>query len=50
MDLWLLPEGTARPDEVLALLGLQDLPEAGAVVERAGLELHDEPSAGGASL
>jgi radical SAM-linked protein len=42
MDLWVTPNGTARPDEVLALLGLGDLLEAGAVVERYRLELEDE--------
>ncbi len=41
MDLWVTPNGTARPDEVLALLGLGDLLEAGAVVERSRLELED---------
>jgi radical SAM-linked protein len=44
MDLWLTPGGTARPDEVLRLLGLEDLPDAGAVLERARLELEDEAS------
>jgi radical SAM-linked protein len=42
MDLWLLPTGTARPDEVLGLLGLGDLLEAGAVLERLRLEMEDE--------
>ena len=42
MDLWLTPSGTARPDEVLAALGLDDLVDEGAVLERAWLELHDE--------
>ena len=42
IDLWLTPEGTARPEEVLALLGLRDLLDAGAVLERTRLELHDE--------
>jgi radical SAM-linked protein len=42
MDLWLTPGGTARPEELLRLLGLQDLAEAGAVIERARLELADE--------
>jgi radical SAM-linked protein len=42
MDLSLTPAGTARPDEVLAALGLSDLLEAGAVLERVRLELHDE--------
>lgn len=42
MDLWLTSAGTAKPVEVLGLLGLTDLLEAGAVIERARLELHDE--------
>jgi radical SAM-linked protein len=42
MVLWLLPSGTARPDEVLQLLELDDLVDEGFVVERAWLELHDE--------
>lgn len=42
MELWLLPAGTARPEELLTLLGLQHLLDAGVVLERARLELHDE--------
>jgi radical SAM-linked protein len=42
LDLRVTPTGTARPDEVLALLGLDDLLAAGAVLERTRLELHDE--------
>jgi radical SAM-linked protein len=42
MDLWVTPNGTSRPDEVLALLGLGELLQAGAVVERIRLELQDE--------
>jgi radical SAM-linked protein len=42
MDLWVTPYGTARPEEILALLGLQDLFDAGAVLERTQLALHDE--------
>lgn len=34
--------GTARPDEVLGLLGLEDLLDAGVVLERSRLELKDE--------
>jgi radical SAM-linked protein len=44
MELWLKREGTARPEEVLTLLGLEDLIEAGAVLERAWLELHEDTS------
>ena len=42
MELCLTPAGTARPEEVLAALGLSDLLEAGAVLERSRLELVDE--------
>ena len=42
VDLWLTPSGTARPDEVLEVLGLRDLLDAGAVLERAWLEIIDE--------
>src|SRR5262249_23616953 len=45
IDLTVTPTGTARADEVLALLGVADLLDAGAVVERAVLELHDETPA-----
>jgi hypothetical protein len=42
MELWLTPQGTARPEEVLTLLGLGRLLEEGAILERSRLELHDE--------
>jgi radical SAM-linked protein len=42
MDLWVTPNGTARPDEVMGLLGLSDVLESGAVLERTHLELMDE--------
>jgi radical SAM-linked protein len=42
MDILVTPNGSARPEEVLALLGLGDLVESGAVVERTRLELHDD--------
>jgi radical SAM-linked protein len=45
IDLWVTPTGTARPEEILLLLELSDLLEAGAVLERCTLELHDETSA-----
>jgi radical SAM-linked protein len=45
LDFWVTPTGTARPEEVLALLHMGDLLEAGAVLERCTLELHDEVSA-----
>ncbi|MCS7044851.1 MAG: TIGR03936 family radical SAM-associated protein [Gemmataceae bacterium] len=40
--LWVTPYGTARPEEVLAALGLAPLLDAGAMLERTGLELMDE--------
>jgi radical SAM-linked protein len=42
MELWLTDSGTARPEEVLRLLNLHDLLDAGAVLERVRLELTDE--------
>jgi radical SAM-linked protein len=42
MDLWLTDRGTARPEEVLRTLNLEDLLDAGAVLERLRLELEDE--------
>ncbi|HLJ93001.1 MAG TPA: TIGR03936 family radical SAM-associated protein [Gemmataceae bacterium] len=42
MDLVVTPTGTARPEEVLGLLGLADLLEQGAVFERTHLVLDDE--------
>jgi radical SAM-linked protein len=42
MELWLTPAGTARPEEVLRLLHLDDLLETGAVLHRRRLELEDE--------
>jgi radical SAM-linked protein len=45
IDLTVTSTGTARADEVLALLGVADLLDTGAVVERSVLELHDETQA-----
>jgi hypothetical protein len=42
MKLCLTSAGTARPEEALTVLGLSDLLEAGAVLERSRLELVDE--------
>jgi radical SAM-linked protein len=42
LDLWVTQTGTARVDELLRVLDLADLPETGAVVERATVEIHDE--------
>jgi radical SAM-linked protein len=41
IDLWLTPAGTAKPAEVVGLLGLTDWLESGAVLERTRLELHE---------
>lgn len=42
MDLLVTPNGSARPDEVLDQLGLRDLLDAGAVIERTRMRLEDE--------
>ena len=42
MDLEVTPQGTARPDEILRLLGLGELLTEGAILERSKLELLDE--------
>jgi len=42
MDLWLTPAGTARPEEVQALLGLHDLIDNGGALCRLRLTLKDE--------
>jgi len=47
MDLWVKPSGMARPDEILGLLGLQDVIEAGAAIERTRLQLEDETTTPG---
>lgn len=45
MDLWLTATGTARPEELLGLVGLKDLLADGVVLERVRLELdNDETS------
>ncbi len=44
-DLWVTPTGTARAEEVLRLLNLEELMSQGAVLERVNLELQDEESA-----
>lgn len=44
MDLRLTDAGTARPDEVLGLVGLAGLLEQGVLLERPGLQLQDDPS------
>jgi hypothetical protein len=45
LDLWVTQDGTARADELLRLLGVEDLIGAGAVLERTAVELRDEVSA-----
>jgi radical SAM-linked protein len=42
MLLHVTPSGTARPGEVLELLGLRDLADDGRIIERVGLELEDK--------
>jgi hypothetical protein len=42
LDLWVTQTGTARADELLRLLGLDDLLEAGYVLNRDVLEVRDE--------
>jgi radical SAM-linked protein len=42
MELQVTPNGTARPEEVLTVVGLGDLAEQGRVLQRTALELHDE--------
>jgi radical SAM-linked protein len=44
MGLLVTPAGTARPEEILGLLGLQELLDKGGVFERTRLELDDEPA------
>jgi hypothetical protein len=42
MDLWVTQEGTARADELLDRLGISDLIDDGAVLERTTVEIRDE--------
>jgi radical SAM-linked protein len=42
LDLWVTNTGTARADELLRLLGVDDLLDAGFVLERTLVELRDE--------
>jgi radical SAM-linked protein len=46
LDLWVTGQGTARADDLVKLLGLADLLDAGAVLERTALELRDETPPG----
>ena len=49
LDLWVTQTGTARADELLKLLGLFDLLDAGGVLARGELEIRDETPPGGES-
>jgi radical SAM-linked protein len=42
LDLWVTQTGTARADELLRLLGVEDLLDAGAVLARTVVEIRDE--------
>lgn len=42
LDLWVTQTGTARAEEILRWLGLTDVLEAGAVLERTQVEVRDE--------
>ena len=42
LDLWVTQEGTARAEELLSHLGIDDLTDNGAVLERTTVELRDE--------
>jgi hypothetical protein len=42
LNLWVTQTGTARVDELLKLLDLADLPDAGSVIERVSVEIRDE--------
>lgn len=46
LDLWVTQTGTARADELLKLLGLFDLLDAGVVLARRELEIRDETPSG----
>ena len=42
MALWITSNGAARPEEIIAALGLAELLDNGAVIERTDLEVYDE--------
>jgi radical SAM-linked protein len=46
LDLWVTQSGTARADELLRLLGVADRLDAGEILERTHLEVHDETPPG----
>jgi radical SAM-linked protein len=45
LDLWVTNNGSARADELLNMLNLNDLLEAGAILSRSELQVHDETPA-----
>lgn len=47
LDLWVTQTGTARAEELMTLLGVQDLATGYAPLARTVLEIHDETPAGG---
>lgn len=49
MALWITPYGAARPEEVVAALGLQPILDGGVVIERTDLEICDEMPPGTAA-
>lgn len=42
IDLWVTGTGSAKAEEVIRLLGVADVQAAGAVLERAAMEIYDE--------
>lgn len=42
MALWITPHGAARPEEIIAALGMSEWLDQGAVIERTDLEIYDE--------
>jgi radical SAM-linked protein len=46
LDLWVTVQGTARAEDLFRRLGLRDVLDAGFVLERTRLEIHDEVPAG----
>lgn len=42
LDVWVTQDGTARAEELLRLLGLDDWPDRGTILERTMVELRDE--------
>jgi radical SAM-linked protein len=42
IDIWVTQTGTARADELLRLLRIEDLPESGGILRREIVELRDE--------